>query len=247
MASNINYRKLIFQGGAGGEKEDCLEVTIPEILDPHYGMYIWPCAPVLAQYLWYNKHKINGSSILELGAGTSLPGVVAAKCGAKVILSDARQFPRCLENCKRSCQANDLQDVDVVGITWGDFSRELFELPTLDFIVASDCFYDTKDFEDVLATVYFLLDRNPDARFLCTYQERKMVAYIGFMFSSPWNSFLAIERHLYQSIFITDLINEEDSILSEDMSSKYPLLTSGDCVINDDLFLLTKRNGQQFS
>ncbi|XP_070579390.1 histone-arginine methyltransferase METTL23-like isoform X3 [Ptychodera flava] len=146
MASNINYRKLIFQGGAGGEKEDCLEVTIP-----------------------------------ELGAGTSLPGVVAAKCGAKVILSDARQFPRCLENCKRSCQANDLQDVDVVGITWGDFSRELFELPTLDFIVASDCFYDTKDFEDVLATVYFLLDRNPDARFLCTYQERNSDWSIEFL------------------------------------------------------------------
>ena len=69
---------------------------------------------------------------------------MAAKCGAKVILSDDARLPKCLENCRRSCVANGLSDVEVVGITWGRFSPDIIKLPALDVILASDCFYDTK-------------------------------------------------------------------------------------------------------
>uniref|UniRef100_A0AAZ3PZF6 Uncharacterized protein n=1 Tax=Oncorhynchus tshawytscha TaxID=74940 RepID=A0AAZ3PZF6_ONCTS len=54
----------------------------------------------------------------QLGAGVSLPGVVAAKCGAQVILSDSAELPLCLENCRRTCEVNELPNVLVVGITW---------------------------------------------------------------------------------------------------------------------------------
>ena len=81
---------------------------------------------------------------MQVGAGTSLPGVMAAKCGAKVILSDDSNLPKCLENCRKSCQANGLSDVEVVGITWGRFSPDVIKLPALNIILASDCFYDTK-------------------------------------------------------------------------------------------------------
>ena len=80
----------------------------------------------------------------KLGAGTSLPGVVAALCGANVTLTDAEEFPACLENCHRSCQANNLASVHVTGITWGQFPPSIFKLPMAHFILGSDCFYDIK-------------------------------------------------------------------------------------------------------
>lgn len=51
-----------------------------------------------------------GKHILELGAGTSLPGVVAAKCGAHVTLSDCSRFTKCLENCRISASTNGVGD-----------------------------------------------------------------------------------------------------------------------------------------
>ncbi|KAI4876917.1 hypothetical protein NFI96_030231 [Prochilodus magdalenae] len=149
-----------------------LAVSIPEVLDPQYGMYVWPCAVVLAQYLWTAKEKLQNSTVLELGAGVSLPGVVAAKCGAQVILSDSAELPLCLNNCKRSCEVNDVTSVSVVGLTWGQVSPELLSLPPVDIILGSDVFYEPEDFEDVLVTVLLLLKHNPNAQFWTTYQER---------------------------------------------------------------------------
>lgn len=152
--------------------QESLSVSIPEVLDPQYGMYVWPCAVVLAQYLWTQREELRHKTVLELGAGVSLPGVVAARCGAKVILSDNAKTPLCLENCRRSCEANTLHDVGVLGITWGEVSPDLVLLPKLDIILGSDVFYEPQDFEDVLLTVVFLLRKNPRAQFWTTYQER---------------------------------------------------------------------------
>ncbi|XP_076837635.1 histone-arginine methyltransferase METTL23 [Brachyhypopomus gauderio] len=149
-----------------------LVVSIPEILDPQYGMYVWPCAVVLAQYVWTTREKLQNKTVLELGAGVSLPGIVAAKCGSQVILSDSAELPLCLSNCKRSCEVNDLLGVPVVGLTWGEVSPELMSLPALDVILGSDVFYEPEDFEDVLVTVSFLLKRNSSCQFWTTYQER---------------------------------------------------------------------------
>ncbi|XP_044037478.1 methyltransferase-like protein 23 [Siniperca chuatsi] len=136
-------------------------------------MYVWPCAVVLAQYLWTQRDELRDKTVLELGAGVSLPGVVAGRCGAKVILSDNATTPQCLENCRRSCEVNGLHDVLVLGLTWGDVSPDLVLLPKLDIILGSDVFYEPQDFEDVLVTVAFLLRENPGAQFWTTYQERR--------------------------------------------------------------------------
>ena len=59
-------------------------------------------------------------------------------------LSDSCQLPRCLENCRASCNVNGLDKVKVIGITWGQISPDLMELEQVDIILGSDCFYDTK-------------------------------------------------------------------------------------------------------
>ncbi|XP_068605817.1 histone-arginine methyltransferase METTL23 [Brachionichthys hirsutus] len=168
---SIAYKVFTFEEGKKSGQE-CLSVSIPEVLDPQHGMRVWPCAAVLAQYVWANRTALRDKTVLEIGAGVSLPGVVAARCGAKVILSDGAQTPRCLENCRRSCEANGLSGVLVLGLTWGEVSPDLVLLPELDVILGSDVFYEPRDFESVLVTVAFLLRKNPGAQFWTTYQER---------------------------------------------------------------------------
>ncbi|XP_020662140.3 histone-arginine methyltransferase METTL23 isoform X1 [Pogona vitticeps] len=149
-----------------------LVVFIPEVLDPQYGMYVWPCAVVLAQYVWFHRRLVSSKRILELGAGVSLPGIVAAKCDAEVILSDNAEFPQCLDNCRRSCQMNNLSGVHIIGVTWGRVSPCLLALPPVDIILASDVFFEPEDFEDILSTVYYLMRKNPHAQLWTTYQVR---------------------------------------------------------------------------
>ncbi|XP_069808811.1 histone-arginine methyltransferase METTL23 isoform X2 [Dendropsophus ebraccatus] len=160
------------EADGGAERSRELRIRIPEVLDSEYGMYVWPCAPVLAQFIWFHRASLTGKTMLEVGAGVSLPGIVAAKCGANVILSDSAALPQCLENCVRSCAENELSGVPVIGLTWGEISPDLLGLPPIDIILGSDVFYEPKDFEDVLVTVRFIMERNPSAEFWTTYQVR---------------------------------------------------------------------------
>ena len=70
--------------------------------------------------------------------------MVASLCGATVTLTDKEECPECLENCWRTCHVNGQSSVKVMGITWGQFSPNVLNLPKPDIILGSDCFYDTK-------------------------------------------------------------------------------------------------------
>ncbi|XP_072298900.1 histone-arginine methyltransferase METTL23 [Eucyclogobius newberryi] len=176
--------------------EESLSVTIPEMLDPQFGMYVWPCAVVLAQFLWNRRRELKNKTVLELGAGVALPGVAAALLGSSVLLSDSAELPQCLENCARSCRTNGLKvvpapgpgvpcsAVPVLGLSWGHVSPRLLSLPRVDLILGSDVFYDPQDFESVLVTVAFLFRKNPLAQFWTTYQVR----------SSDWSLELLLAR-----------------------------------------------------
>lgn len=125
----------------------------------------------------------------QLGAGTGIPGIVAAKCGAHVTLTDR---PCIVENLKAACRLNGLPDVKVVPLTWGIFTPDILDLTPPDIILASDCFYESQgtsnmpfttrvhltggihtDFEDILATVNYFIDKNPHCTFWTAYQERR--------------------------------------------------------------------------
>ncbi|XP_057673780.1 methyltransferase-like protein 23 [Corythoichthys intestinalis] len=170
-SSTVTLRVFTFEE-RNNKTHESLTVSIPEVLDAHHGMHVWPCAVVLAQYIWSRRTHVKGKRCLELGAGVALPGVLASRCGAEVILSDDANAPACMRNCRRSCEANGLHDVLVVPLTWGEISPHLLRLPHLDLILASDVFYEPDDFEDILVTVAFLLRKNPDAECWVTYQER---------------------------------------------------------------------------
>jgi len=92
-----------------------------------------------------------------------LPGILAALCGAQVTLSDSSKLPHCLDQARKSAEANGVQDrVRVIGITWGFFLSDLIRLKgEVDLIIGSDVFYDPSVFEDLLCTVSYILENNP--------------------------------------------------------------------------------------
>ncbi|CAN6828676.1 unnamed protein product [Brassica oleracea] len=71
------------------------------------------------------RSRFRGSTILELGAGTSWPGLVAAKVGANVTLTDDSSKPEVLDNMTRICELNKLNCNVIYGL---QLSSSLFSL-----------------------------------------------------------------------------------------------------------------------
>ncbi|CAG9770729.1 unnamed protein product [Ceutorhynchus assimilis] len=166
-------KKFVFT--SNNSKGEALEIFIPELLQASYSFYTWPSAPVLAWFLWENRADLKGKRVLELGSGTALPGILAAKCGASVTLSDSATLPKSLAHTRRSCQLNNLsinEQIKVIGVTWGLFLSNLDCIGPIDLILGSDCFFEPATFEDIIVTVSYLLENNIGAKFFCTYQER---------------------------------------------------------------------------
>lgn len=115
-------KKFTFKSKDG--KDNC-EVDILEILGAAYSNYTWPCAKILAQFIFYMRRCMKDLNLLEIGAGTSLPGILAKKLGANVILSDSAILNKSLSHIKRICAYNNLTvgcDIQVKGLTWGNVS-----------------------------------------------------------------------------------------------------------------------------
>lgn len=50
-----------------------------QILSEDFGLFTWPSGVVLAYLIWTRRREFRGVSVVEIGAGTALPGLLAAK------------------------------------------------------------------------------------------------------------------------------------------------------------------------
>lgn len=153
-----------------GSTEDGFKISIMENMKEEYGLFVWPCSIILAEYVWQQKARFSSASVVELGAGTSLPGLVAAKVGANVTLTDDSNRPEVLDNMVNVCKLNDL-NCTVSGLTWGVWDANAFTFNP-NIILGADVLYDSRAFEDLFATVAFLLQKCPNSVFITTYHNR---------------------------------------------------------------------------
>lgn len=168
-----------FYGDDDGDSETSISVSVIENMKEEYGLFVWPCSVILAEYVWQQRSRFRSSSILELGAGTSLPGLVAAKVGANVTLTDDSSKAEVLENMTRVCELNNL-NCNVMGLTWGVWDATIFDLRP-NIILGADVLYDSSAFDDLFATVSFLLQNSRDAVFITTYHNRSGHHLIEFL------------------------------------------------------------------
>ncbi|CAJ2646655.1 methyltransferase family-like protein [Trifolium pratense] len=161
------------------DDSETLCICIIENMREDYGLYVWPCAVILAEYVWQQKHRFTGANVVELGAGTCLPGLVAAKVGANVTLTDDSSRLEVLDNMRRVCDLNKLE-CNVLGLTWGVWDSSVFDLqPTI--ILGADVLYDSNAFDDLFATVTFLLRNSPGSTFITSYHNRSGHHLIEFL------------------------------------------------------------------
>ena len=97
-----------------------------------YGLALWPAAIALAHEL--GERSLKGQRVLELGAGTGLPGIVAATLGARVVQTDRNAAA--LVVCGRNAERNGV----VLEQRAGDWTAWQ-ETETYDCIIGADILY----------------------------------------------------------------------------------------------------------
>ncbi|CAF3740021.1 unnamed protein product [Rotaria magnacalcarata] len=120
-------------------------------------------------------------TILEIGAGTSLPGLVAAKIGAQnVILCDNPKIDKWLPLIRETMKLN-IMIADRICIEFLDWYDEesidgvikKYFPSNIDIIIGSDVFFHKKDFETILALLDKLFTyKNSSLKFIGTIERR---------------------------------------------------------------------------
>jgi methyltransferase-like protein 23 len=141
-----------------------------------YGVALWPAAIALAHEIASRPDSFSGRRVLEIGAGTGLPGIVAASFGARVVQTDRHSAAMCM--CMRNGSYN---AVDTIEYRLGDWTTwDCAE--HYDWVIGSDVLYAERvhpDLRRIFETNLFprgrvlLADpfREPAVRFLHTLEE----------------------------------------------------------------------------
>jgi predicted nicotinamide N-methyase len=110
-----------------------------------YGIVLWPAAIALAHEI--AERPMEGLRVLELGAGTGLPGVVAATLGARVVQTDRQGLA--LYVCRMNAEHNRVTSIEhrmADWMRWSDRDR-------YDVILGSDILYGP-DLHPYLRTIF---------------------------------------------------------------------------------------------
>ena len=102
---------------------------------PPYGVALWAASIALAHEVAARRGEFRGSSVLELGAGTGLPGIAAASLGARVVQTDNNLVA--LHLARRNLDRNGLTAVEQRRANWTEWSDEV----QYDRIIGSDILY----------------------------------------------------------------------------------------------------------
>jgi predicted nicotinamide N-methyase len=97
-----------------------------------YGIALWPAAIALAHDI--AARSVQGVRLLELGAGTGLPGIVAATLGAIVVQTDRNAAA--LVVCQRNAERNGVM-LEQRAADWTAWR----EADTYDYIIGADILY----------------------------------------------------------------------------------------------------------
>jgi hypothetical protein len=148
----------------GYQPEKGSAILVRQIRERGLSFQLWPAAAAMCRYLErsYGGEGLRGVRVLELGAGTGMAGVMAARLGARVTVTD---LPHVLQNLQRNVELN-VEEVEACGgsldvqpLRWG--VREdvtAFRSQPPDLILASDCVYYDTLFEPLMLTLKHLCE-----------------------------------------------------------------------------------------
>jgi methyltransferase-like protein 23 len=100
-----------------------------------YGVALWPAAIALAHEIAARSGSFAGRRVLEIGAGTGLPGIVAASFGARVVQTDRHGDAMCM--CMRNGSHNRIDTIEYRLADWTTWKST----DRYDWIIGSDVLY----------------------------------------------------------------------------------------------------------
>ncbi|KDQ64981.1 hypothetical protein JAAARDRAFT_117033 [Jaapia argillacea MUCL 33604] len=161
-------------GGTNSESSIVIKLAVDS--SPGCGGIAWPAGEVLATYLARRgRESLRGKTILELGSGTGLVGLVAGILGGSVWITD--QSPL-LENMVRNVEINDLSHcVSVAELNWGEPISQELSRPA-DMILAADCVYSEPAFPLLVKTLDDLVHGDSSEVLLC-YKKRRKASFLS--------------------------------------------------------------------
>uniref|UniRef100_A0A7S3UR78 Calmodulin-lysine N-methyltransferase n=1 Tax=Heterosigma akashiwo TaxID=2829 RepID=A0A7S3UR78_HETAK len=156
-----------------------------------YGSRVWIAALCMSSWMGQNNHLFQGKTVLELGSGCGLPGILAAKLGAsKVALTDfasgderARRRrnrgtvflppPDLLANLGYNaalCRADDVTEVQ--NLDWLECLSKSFQpKQQYDWVLAAACIYNKSDAPALAAAIRKHL--KPGGKLLMVHQKSR--------------------------------------------------------------------------
>ncbi|KAM8934775.1 protein N-lysine methyltransferase METTL21A [Pelodytes ibericus] len=140
---------------------------------------VWDAAVVLCMYLETGAINVKGSSVIELGAGTGLVGIVAALLGAQVTITDREVALDFLKlNVMENLPADLKHNVSIQHLTWG---KSLESFSTYDIIVGADIIYLEETFPDLLQTLLHLSSRHSLILLSCRLRYQRDQTFLDMM------------------------------------------------------------------
>ena len=141
----------------------------PQFGSPYWAHY-WGGGLVLARYLIDRPESVAGRRVLDLGAGSGIVGIAAAKAGAAEVYA-ADVDPYAIAAVELNAAVNDV----IIDTVFADLTKS--EPPDVDVICVGDLFYEAALAENVIA----FLDR-------CLARE------ITILIGDPWRAHLPASR-----------------------------------------------------
>lgn len=103
-----------------------------------YGVILWAASIALSHEIASRADVFRGKRILELGAGTGMPGIVASSHASKVIQTDRNELV--MSVCKRNIELNDVRNIEQRIVDWTEWN----DAERYDWILGSDILYGEK-------------------------------------------------------------------------------------------------------
>jgi protein-lysine N-methyltransferase EEF2KMT len=127
------------------------------------GLKIWEAGFFLAEYVLAHGDLFTGRSVLELGAGVGITGIIVAKCVrlSRLVMSD--YAPKVLLNQRYNTELNEpyVCPVDVDIIDWESWDPHEAKRKTSyirpDVLLAGDCVYDVAAFPPLVRVLQTFL------------------------------------------------------------------------------------------
>lgn len=119
----------------------------PDVKDERipYWAEVWPSAIAMAEFIVQRPELFLGKSVLEIGCGLGLPGIVAGETASSVVLTD--YLPEAIRLAEHNWQLNHTSKATTSLLDW----RTADASYAAQVVLASDVAYERRMFDPLLA------------------------------------------------------------------------------------------------